>query len=100
MSKSLLQCSVLSLYLTISLEIVGATKDSMRSKGVPKFSSELCSEMWVPIMDHIVRQAKLSDSTLKKQLCNLFSAQQTCPKSTCSQNSVLCQTINQVKMAL
>ena len=26
-------------------------------------------------MDHIVRQAKLSDNTLEKQLCNLFSAQ-------------------------
>ena len=26
-------------------------------------------------MDHIVRQAKLPDKTLEKQLCNLISAQ-------------------------
>ena len=30
-------------------------------------------------MDHIVRQAKLSDSTLEKQMCNLFGTQLPCP---------------------
>ena len=53
--------------------MVDATKDSMISKVVPKFSPELCGETWVPIMDHIFRQAKLSDNTLEKQLGNLFS---------------------------
>ena len=66
---------MLSLHLTISLGMVGTTKDITRSKGVPKFSLELCSETWVSTMDHIVRQAKLSDNTLEKQLRNLFSAQ-------------------------
>ena len=81
---------MLSISLTISLGMVNATKDITRYKGAPKFSPELCSEMWVPVMDHIVRQAKLSDNTLEKQLCNLFSVQLPNPKSTCSQNSVLC----------
>ena len=45
-------------------------------------------------MDHIVRQAKLSDNTLEKQLCNLLSAQLPRPLGICSQNSVLCQMIN------
>ena len=30
-------------------------------------------------MDHIVRQAKLSDNTLEKQLYNLFGTQLPCP---------------------
>ena len=77
-SKGLLQYSVLPLHLTISLGMVGATKDSTRSKGVPKLSPELCSRAWVSIMDHIIRQAKLSDITLEKQLCNLFGAQLPC----------------------
>ena len=57
--------------------MVNAAEDSTRSKGVPEFSPEFCSKMWVPAMDHIVKQAKLSDNTLnkKKQLCNLLSAQ-------------------------
>ena len=54
--------------------MVGATKDSTRSKGVPKFSRELISETLVSIIDYIVRQVKLSDNTLEKQLCNLLSA--------------------------
>ena len=66
---------MLPFHLTISLRMVGATKYSTSSKGVPKFSPELSSETWVPIIDHIVRQAKLSDNTLEKQLCNLLSAQ-------------------------
>ena len=65
-SKSLFQYSVLSFCLTISLGMVGTTKDSTSSKGVPKFSPKLCSETLVSIMDHIVRQAKLSDNTLEK----------------------------------
>ena len=67
------------LCLTINLGMGGTIKDSMRSKGVSKLSLELCSEMWVSIMDHIVRQVKLSDNTLEKQLCNLFSTQLSCP---------------------
>ena len=55
--------------------MVGTIKDSTKSKSVPKFSPEFCSETWVPIMDHIVRQAKLFDNTLEKQLCNLLSTQ-------------------------
>ena len=47
----------------------------MRSKGVPEFNPELCSKALIPLMDHIVRQATLSDNTLEKQLCNIFSAQ-------------------------
>ena len=70
---------MLPLYLTISLGVIGTTEDYMRSKGVPKFSPELCSKTWVSIMDHIVRQAKLSDNTLVKQLCNLFGIQLPCP---------------------
>ena len=56
------------------------TKNSTKSKGVAEFSPELCSKTWVPIMDHIVRQAKLYDNTLEKQMCNLFSAQLPPPK--------------------
>ena len=41
-------------------------KDSMRCKGMPKFSLELCSKTWAPVIDHIVRQAKLSENTLEK----------------------------------
>ena len=51
---------MLSLCLTICLGMVSTTKDSTRSKGVPELSSELYSKTWVPVMDHIVRQAKLS----------------------------------------
>ena len=70
---------MLPLRLTISLGIVNTTNDSTRSKGVPKTRPELCSELWVSIMDHIVRQTKLSDNTLEKQLCNLFGTQLPCP---------------------
>ena len=66
---------MLPLRLTISLGMVSTIKDCTRSKGVPKFSPELCSESWVSMMDHIVRQAKLSNNTLEKQLCNLFGTQ-------------------------
>ena len=48
-------------------------------QGVPKFSPELCGESWVSIMDHIIRQTKLSDNTLEKKLCNLFGTQLPCP---------------------
>ena len=48
------------------LGMAGAYKDDTKSKGVPKFSPERCSEIWVSIMDHIVSQAKLSDNTLEK----------------------------------
>ena len=67
------------LHLTISLGVLGTTKDCTRSKGVPKFSPELCTKPWVSIMNHIVRQAKVSDNTLEKQLCNLFGTQLPCP---------------------
>ena len=70
---------MLPLHLTISLGVIGTTKDNTRSKGVLKFSLEICSKTWVFIMDHIVRQAKLSDNTLGKQLCNLFGSQLPCP---------------------
>ena len=70
---------MLPLRLTISLGVIGTTKDCTRSKSVPKFSPELCSESWISIMDYIVRQAKLSDNTLEKQLCNLFGTQLPCP---------------------
>ena len=69
---------MLSLHLTISLGVIDTTKDFTRSKGAPKFSPELSSESWVSIMDCIVRQAKLSDNTLEKQLCNLFGTQLPC----------------------
>ena len=65
---------MLPLCLTISLGMVSTIKDSTRSKGVPDFSPELGSRAWVSIMNHIVRQAKLSNNTLEKQLCNLFGA--------------------------
>ena len=55
--------------------MVSTAKDSMGSKGVPEFSPELCSKILVPVMDHIVRQAKLSDNTLEENLCYLFGAQ-------------------------
>ena len=80
---------MLPLRLAISLGVIGTTKDYTRSKGAPKFSPELCSESWVSSIDHIVRQAKLPDKTLKKQLCNLFGTQLPYPQSTCSQKSVL-----------
>ena len=69
---------MLPLCLAISLGMV-STKDCMESKGVPKLSLELCSELWVSIIDHIVRQVKLSDNTLEKQLCNLFGTQLPSP---------------------
>ena len=56
---------MLPLHLTISLGMVSTTKDCTRSRGVPKLSPELCSELWVSIMDQIVRQAKLSENTLE-----------------------------------
>ena len=70
---------MLPLCLTISLGVIGTTKDCTRSKDAPKLSPELCSESWVSTMDHIVRQAKLSDNTLEKQLCKFFGAQLPCP---------------------
>ena len=70
---------MLPLHLTISLGMVSTTKDGIQSKGVPEFSPEICSKAWVSIINHIVRQAKLSDNTLEKQLCNVFSAQLPCP---------------------
>ena len=69
---------MLPLHLTISLGVIGTTKDCTRSKGVPKLSPELCSESWVSIIDHTVRQAKLSENTLEKQLCKLFGTQLPC----------------------
>ena len=65
---------MLSFCLTICLGVVSTAKDSMGSKGVPEFSPELCSKTWVPVMDHIVRQAKLSDNTLEKHLCDTYLA--------------------------
>ena len=50
----------------ICLGVVSTAKDSMGCKGMPEISPELCSKKWVPVMDHIVRQAKLSDNTLEK----------------------------------
>ena len=64
---------MLSLRLTISLGVVGTTKDNMRSKGVPKFNPELYCKTWVSIMDPIVRQAKLSDNTLENS-CSTYLA--------------------------
>ena len=55
--------------------MVSITKDSTRLKGVPEFNPELCSKVWVPVMDHIVKQAKLSNNTIEKHLCNLLGAQ-------------------------
>ena len=66
---------MLFFHLTIYLGMVSATKASTRSKGVPELSPELCSKTWVPIMDQIVRQVKLFDNTLEKQLFHLLSAQ-------------------------
>ena len=63
---------MLPLCLTISLGVIGTTKDCTRSKSVPKFSPELCSKLWVSIMDHIVRQAKLPDNTLEKTIVQTF----------------------------
>ena len=71
---------MLPLHLTIGLGMVSTTKDCMRSKGVPKLRPELCSELWVSITDHFVRQAKLSGNTLEKQLCNLFGTQLPYPQ--------------------
>ena len=59
---------MLPLCLTISLGVIGTTKDCTRSKSVPKFGPELCSKLWVSIMNYIVRQAKLSDNTLRKTI--------------------------------
>ena len=70
---------MLPLLLPITLEVIDTTKNCTRSKSVPKFSLELCSKLWVCIMDHIVRQAKVSDNTLEKQLCNFFGTQLSCP---------------------
>ena len=86
--------------MTISLGMVGTTKDSTRSKGVPKFSPKLYSEMWVSIIYHIVGQAKLSDNTLEKQLCNLFSAQLPTPKVHVVKTAYSVKWSTQVKMAL
>ena len=70
---------MLPLCLNISLRVIGTTKDCMRSKGVPKFNPELCSELWVSIIDHSARQADLSDNTPEKKMCNLFGTQLPCP---------------------
>ena len=63
---------MLPLHLTISLGMVSTTNNCTRSKGVPKFSPELCKESLVSIMDHIVRQAKLYDKTLEKTTVQLI----------------------------
>ena len=55
--------------------MISTAKHITRSKGVLEFSLELCSKMWVPVMEYIVRQAKLSENTLEKHLSNLFVAQ-------------------------
>ena len=46
--------------------MVSTAKDSTGSKGVPEFSLELCSKTWVPVMEQVVGQAKLSDNKLEK----------------------------------
>ena len=51
-------------------------------------------------MDHIVRQAKLSDNTLEKELCNLFSAQLSTPKIHAVKTMYFVKQSTQVKMAL
>ena len=75
--------------------VVSTAKDSIRSKDVPEFSPELCSKTWVPVMDHIVRQAKLSDNTLEKYFVQLtWHSISPTPKVHAIQDSVLGQTIN------
>ena len=63
---------MLSLCLSICLGVVSNAKYSTKSKGVPEISLELCSKAWVPLMDHIFRQAKLSDNSLEENLCYLL----------------------------
>ena len=62
-------------YFPICLGVENTAKGSMGSKGVSEFSPELCSKTWVSVMDHVIRQAKLSNNTLEKHLCYLLGAQ-------------------------
>ena len=91
---------MLPLRLTISLGVIGTTKDCTRSKGVPKFSPELYSESWVSIMDHIVRQAKLSDNTLEKNCATCLAFNSPAPKVHVVKTVYFVKRLIQVKMAL
>ena len=51
-------------------------------------------------MDHIVRQAKVSENTLEKQFCNLFSAQLLAPKAHAVKTVYFVKRSTQVKMSL
>ena len=80
--------------------MVSTTKDRMRSKGVLKCSPELCSKMWVPIMDHIVRQAKLSDNTLENNCATYLALNAPAPKVHAAKTVYFVKQSTQVKMAL
>ena len=100
-SQGLLQRPMLPLRETISLGMVSTTKDCTRSKGVQKFSSELCSVSWVSIMDHIVRQAKLSNNTLRKTTVQLvWHCNSPAPKVHAVKTVYFVKQSTQVKMAL
>ena len=51
-------------------------------------------------MDHIVRQAKLSDNTLEKELCNLSVTQIPAPKVHAAKTVYFVKWSMQEKMAL
>ena len=51
-------------------------------------------------MDHIVRQTKLSDNTLEKQLCNLLALNPPAPKVHAVKTVYFVKQSIQVKMAL
>ena len=71
---------MLPLCLNISIVMVSTTKDCTRSKGMPKFSPELCSESWVSIMYHIVRKAKMSENTQKNNCTTYLALKSHAPK--------------------
>ena len=86
--------------MTIRVGVVSAAKDSTRSKGMPKFSPELYSKMWVPVIYHIVRQAKLFDNTLENNCATCLALSSPAPKVHAVKTVYLVKRSTHVKIAL
>ena len=90
---------MLSFYLPICLGMV-STADSMKPKGMPEFNPEPCSKTWVLVMDHIVRQAKLSNNTLQNICATYLLLNSPAPKVHAVKTMYLVKQSIQLKIAL
>ena len=62
------------------------------------FSPELCSEIWFSIMDHIVRQAKLSNNTWKNNCATCLELNSSAPKVNAVKTVYFVKRLTQVKI--